>query len=97
MSRNGNIDDESIPDHVDLHHEETDDDFVNRLLDSESESEDESDFGDNGYVDPTSSSEGEECDEQFHPQGSDLVSPPVTIDGRCGASTITPRLRTDCP
>ena len=41
LSRNGNIDDESMPDHVDLPHEETDDSFVNRLVDSESESEDE--------------------------------------------------------
>ena len=55
-SKNGNIDDASIPDHVDVPHEETDDTFVNRLIDSESESENESDFGDNGYVDPTSSS-----------------------------------------
>ena len=93
LSRNGNVDVMSIPDHVEVPHEETDDDFTNLLMDSESES----DFGDNGYCDPTSSSEGEESDEQFHPQGSDLVSPPVTDDGRCGASTIRTRLRTDCP
>ena len=36
-------------------------------------------------------------DGQLRPQGSDLVSPPVTDDGRCGASSITPRLRADCP
>ena len=95
MSRNGNIDDESIPDYVDPPHEETDDDFVNRFADSESE--DGSDFGDNGYVDPTSDSEEEKCHGQFRPQGSDLISPPVTDDSRCGASTITPRLRADCP
>ena len=53
LSRTGSIDDESILDHVDSLHEETDDDFVNRLIDSESEDEDESNFGDNGYVDPT--------------------------------------------
>ena len=31
LSRNGNIDDDSIPDHVDPPHEETDVDFVNGL------------------------------------------------------------------
>ena len=73
--RNGNIDGKSIPDHVEVPPEETEDDVKNTLIDSESESENESEFGDNGYIDPTSTSEGEESDEQFRPQGSDLVSP----------------------
>ena len=55
MSRSGNIDDEPIPDHFDVPHEETDDDFKNTLIDSEGESESDSDFRDIGYVDPTSS------------------------------------------
>ena len=75
LSRNGNIDDKSIRDYVEPPHEESDEDFVNRLVDSESEDEDDesSDFGNNGYVDTTSDSEEETCDEQFRPQGSDLV------------------------
>ena len=63
LSRNGNINDSSIPDYVEVPHEETDDDFTNLLCDSESES----DFGDNGYVDPTSSSEGEDECYNCHP------------------------------
>ena len=50
LAWNGNINDESIPDYVEPPHEETDDEFVNRLVDSESDDEDDedSDFGDNG-------------------------------------------------
>ena len=87
------------PDYVEPPHVDTDDDFTNGVVDSESDDDcnDSSDFGDNGYVDSTSASEEEKNDGQFHRQGSDLVSPPVTDDGRCGAFSITPRLRADCP
>ena len=47
LSTNGNVDDKPIPDNVEVPHEETDDDFKSTLIDSESESEDEIDFGDN--------------------------------------------------
>ena len=44
------------PDYVEPPHVDTDDDFNNELIDSESEDEGEesSDFGDNGYVDAAS-------------------------------------------
>ena len=76
LARNGNIGDLDIPEHVDEEHVDTDVDMMG-LVDSESESE----YGDNGNIDPTSSSDSEDR------HGSDLVSPPVTDDGRCGAST----------
>ena len=86
LARNGNIDDLDIPEHVDEEHVDTDVDMMG-LVDSESESE----YGDNGNIDPTSSSDSEDR------HGSDLVSPPVTDDGRCGASTKSPRPNTDRP
>ena len=74
------VDDESIPDYVEPPHVDTDNDFDNELIDPESDDdgEDSSEFGDNGFVDSTSDSEEEESDGQFRPQGSDLVSSPVT-------------------
>ena len=86
LARNGNIEDFDIPDYVDEKHVDTDVDMMG-LVDSESESE----YGDNGNIDPTSSSDSEDR------HGSDLVSPPVTDDGRCGASTKLSRPRTDRP
>ena len=81
LTRNGNIDDLSIPDYVDEGHVDTDYDMGVGLADSESES----DYGDNGYIDSTSSSDSEDR------HGSDLVSSPVSDDGRCGASKYNSR------
>ena len=87
LTRKGNIDDLNIPDHVDEGHVDTDNDIDVGLVDLESESE----YGDNGYIVSTSSSDSGDR------HGSDLVSPPVTDDGGCGASTNTSRPRRDCP
>ena len=57
------------PDYVEPPHVDTDEDFDNELVDSQSDVE-SSEFGDNGYVDSTSDSEEEECDGQFRPQAS---------------------------
>ena len=83
---NGSIDDLDIPDYVDEEHVDTDVDMMG-LIDSESESE----YGDNGDIDPTSNSDSEDR------HGSDLASPPVTDDGRCGASTKSSRPRKIAP
>ena len=86
LSKNGHIDNYAVPDDVDEGHVVTDSDLDVGLVNSESERR----FWDNGYIYPT----GSQSDD---PHGFDVVSPPVTDDGRCGAATITTRPRTDRP
>ena len=65
-TRNGNIDDLNIPDFVDEGHVDTDNDMDVGFVDSERESE----YGDNGYIDSTSSSDSEDL------HGSGKMCPP---------------------